>query len=396
MLLRHETIDDTRSPLGYINSMLVQGVRTTLKGHELVLRGLGGQLISLGALDEPERGRALIERMREIGKTTAADIHDPVELEHRATELSKELDEAIAPGFEVLVAKARRGQPEERDWTCVRKNGTRFPARLSVTALYDPQGEIIGFMGISADLSEQQMMRENLRDSEARYRTLFEGVGDAIFVVEGDRFRDCNPASLVMFGCTREQILEAAPYEYSPALQPDGRSSKEKAMEKIQAVLDGNNQVFEWLHRRQDGTPFDAEVSLDAVEIGGRPYLHGFDEEQRRLGARILDISHRSRRRRHVSRTTCPLGSLLTHLRQQAVDRNEHLLAAHPRRIRGQALCFAPSARAISRLTRDTDNPSSRAIALMLSALSVWALYSASSRFSQLASHRASVRDLRR
>ncbi len=64
--------------------------------------------------------------------------------------------------------------------------------------------------------------------------------------------------------------------------------------------------------------------------------------------------------------------------------------------VSGQALCFAPSARAISRLTRDTDNPSSRAIALMLSALSVRALYSASYRFSQLASHWASVRDLRR
>ena len=65
-LLWRETINDTRSTLGYINSMLVQGVRTTLKGHELVLRGLGGELFSLGALDEPERGRALIERMRKI------------------------------------------------------------------------------------------------------------------------------------------------------------------------------------------------------------------------------------------------------------------------------------------------------------------------------------------
>jgi len=63
---------------------------------------------------------------------------------------------------------------------------------------------------------------------------------------------------------------------------------------------------------------------------------------------------------------------------------------------RGRALSFVSSARAISRLTRDTDKPSSRAIALMLRALSVWALYSASSRFWHLASHWASVRDLRR
>ncbi len=64
--------------------------------------------------------------------------------------------------------------------------------------------------------------------------------------------------------------------------------------------------------------------------------------------------------------------------------------------MRGQALCFAHSARAIGRLTRDTDNPSSSAIALTLSGLSVWALYGASSRFSPLASQRARVRGLRR
>jgi len=208
-----------------------------------------------------------------VGKLTPAILHDPDEIASRAVELSMELGQPIAPGFDVFVAKPRLGQAEEREWTYIRKNGSRFSVRLSVTPLHDQTGAITGFLGIAADLTENKQAQSRLRDSDARYRALFESAGDSIFLMDGERFIECNPATLKMFGCTREQILGEPPYRFSPEFQPDGRSSRGKAQEIISEAMLGKSLTFEWQHCRFDGTPFDAEVTLNTVEIGAKPHL---------------------------------------------------------------------------------------------------------------------------
>ena len=100
-----------------------------------------------------------------INRITPADISDPQELIARASALSLELDTTIAPGFEALVFKASRGIEDIYELTYVRKDGSRFPANVSVTSLRHSGGEIIGYLLIGTDNTVRKQI-EAARDTE--------------------------------------------------------------------------------------------------------------------------------------------------------------------------------------------------------------------------------------
>src|SRR5258708_1437334 len=146
---------------------------------------------------------------------------------------------------------------------------------------------------------------EDIRKSEFRFRTLFNSADDAIFTMNERTFVDCNSASLRIFQCTREQIVGQTPYRYSPQYQPDGRTSEEAAMEKIMAAMSGKPQFFEWRHIRYDGTPFEAEVSLNRVDMEGEVTIQAI----------VRDISERKKAEEENKR-----------LQQTLHDKNEDLI----------------------------------------------------------------------
>ncbi|MGE4560248.1 MAG: GAF domain-containing protein [Desulfobulbus sp.] len=109
-----------------------------------------------------------------IGKLTPTFIHDRNELIERAEVFSQELGIHLEPGFEVFAAKARRNLPNTHEWTFIRKDGSRFPILLSVTALRDPQGEVLGFIGMANDTTERKQTEKELRLNAERTDALLQ------------------------------------------------------------------------------------------------------------------------------------------------------------------------------------------------------------------------------
>jgi PAS domain S-box-containing protein len=121
-----------------------------------------------------------------VGKTTPVLIHDAAEVVARAEEMTKELGRPIAPGFEVFVAKARGGGSETREWTYIRKDGTRFPVRLSVSEVVDRTGGLIGFLGIARDITEVKRSQEHLESLATDLKRSNEALEQFAYVASHD------------------------------------------------------------------------------------------------------------------------------------------------------------------------------------------------------------------
>jgi PAS domain S-box-containing protein len=169
------------------------------------------------------------------------------------------------------IQRASLGKPQLFEWNCRHRSGNLFWCEINmrITAI----GGLDRVLVVVRDIMRRKMAEEKLQESEQRYRMLFESAGDAIFLMQGDSFLDCNIKTLEMFGCPRERILGQPLSRFSPPVQPDGQDSKEKAFEKIAAALTGKPQSFEWEHLKYDGTPFDAEVNLNKIEVPKGTYL---------------------------------------------------------------------------------------------------------------------------
>jgi PAS domain S-box-containing protein len=157
-----------------------------------------------------------------MNKITPADISDPQELIARAKALSVELGTSITPGFEALVFKASRGIEDIYELTYIRKDGSRFPAVVSVTALRDAQGAIIGYLLIGTDNTarklveaEQKKLDQRLRDQQFYTRSLIESNIDAIMTTDPfGIITDINKQMEALTGCTRDELIGAPFKDY--------------------------------------------------------------------------------------------------------------------------------------------------------------------------------------
>ncbi|MCY7381010.1 MAG: PAS domain S-box protein [Microcoleus sp. CAN_BIN18] len=157
-----------------------------------------------------------------VGKVTPAIIHDREEVGKRAEVLFQELGVKIEPGFEVFVALARRGIADENEWTYISKDGSRFPVQLSVTALFDTEGNITGFLGIGQDISDavaaatqRKQAEKELRDLTAAMQNAVEGISR--LDIDG-RYVNVNRAYAHTCGYEPEEMLGM---EWQLTVHPD-------------------------------------------------------------------------------------------------------------------------------------------------------------------------------
>jgi PAS domain S-box-containing protein len=241
------------------------------------------QLFNVGA--ERMLGYTAVEV---VDKITPADISDPQEVVARAKALSLELATPITPGFNALAFKASRGIEDIYELTYIRKDGSRFPAVVSVTALRDAQGAIIGYLLIGTDNTarkqveaEQKLLDQRLRDQQFYTRSLIESNIDALMTTDPRGIiTDVNQQMEALTGCTRDELIGAAFKDYFT--DPD------RAEAGIKLVLGGGKVTdYELTARARDGK--ETLVSFNATTF------HDRDRKLQGVFAAARDVTERKR-----------------------------------------------------------------------------------------------------
>src|SRR5476649_380991 len=223
-----------------------------------------------------------------MNKITPADISDPQEVITRAKALSAELGTPITPGFEALVFKASRGIDDIYELTYIRKDGSRFSAIVSVTALRDAENAIIGYLLIGTDNTarkqveaEQRLLDQRLRDQQFYTRSLIESNIDALATTDlRGIVTDVNQQMEALTGCTRDELIGAPFKNYF--------TDPERAEAGIKRVLrDSKVTDYELTARARDGK--QTVVSYNATT------LHDRDRKLRGVFAAARDVTERKR-----------------------------------------------------------------------------------------------------
>src|SRR6476619_3434345 len=230
------------------------------------------QLFNVGA--ERMLGYTAAEVMNKI---TPADISDPQEVIVRAKALSAELGTTITPGFEALVFKASRGIEDIYELTYFRKDGSRFPAVVSVTALRDAQERIIGYLLIGTDNTARKQAEEELRQAGALQSAIFNSANFSSIATDAK-------GVIQIFNVGAERMLGYTAAEVTNTITPADISDPREVIARAEALsveLDtpitpgfealvfkasrGIEDIYELTYIRKDGSRFPAVVSVTAL-----------------------------------------------------------------------------------------------------------------------------------
>lgn len=183
--------------------------------------------------------------------------------------ITSTLDVSIQKGNDIIGAICCEHIGKNRNWTIEEQAFIR---------------SISDIVSLTFEMEERKKAEEELQQSKGKLQAIFTGSNDAILLLTKKGFFDCNPKALEMFELDNiEELINSHPSDISPAFQPDGKNSMDKADEMIGIAFERGSNRFEWIHKRKNGQNFPAEVLLSAFNYGG----------ERVLQATVLDITER-------------------------------------------------------------------------------------------------------
>ncbi len=212
-----------------------------------------------------------------MNRITPADISDPQEVIARAEELSIELGTTITPGFDALVFKASRGIEDIYELTLIRKDGSRFPAVLSVTALRDEQDVIIGYLLIGTDNTARKRAEEALLKAGALQNAIFNSANFSSIATDAK-------GVIPLFNVGAERMLGYAAADVMNKITPADISDPQEVIARAKALSvelgeaitpgfealvfkasRGIEDIYELTYIRKDGSRCPAVVSVTAL-----------------------------------------------------------------------------------------------------------------------------------
>src|SRR5471032_3290330 len=212
-----------------------------------------------------------------VDQITPADISDPQEVIARAAALSLELGTTITPGFDALAFKASRGIEDIYELTYIRKDGSRFPAIVSVTALRDDQAGIIGYLLIGTDNTARKQAEDALLQAGALQSAIFNSANfSSIATYAKGVIQIFNVGAERMLGYTAAEVMnKITPADIS---DPQELIARAKALSVelgttiapgFEALVfkasRGIEDIYELTYIRKDGSRFPAVVSVTAL-----------------------------------------------------------------------------------------------------------------------------------
>ena len=155
-----------------------------------------------------------------------------------------------------------------------KKDGSYYWVQSTIVPFLDADGLPYKYVSARTDITPRITTEERLRESEEKYRLLFELSEDPMWVIVGDQFMMANKAAVDILDYNSiESLIGTHPSLLSPKLQPDGQSSYEKANEMIAAAFEQGYHRFEWVHKKKNGIEFPVDVSLTRVPYKGKQAL---------------------------------------------------------------------------------------------------------------------------